>query len=140
MEQSSRLEATRPLAGARILVVEDDFLLLMELEGILNEAGAESVATCRTLRQAFAMADGENIAAAILDIRIGSENIAPVARMLASRGTPFVFYTAESKNDCKAFLAEWPGCTIVPKPAPPTTIVAATTAALAAARPRRIPS
>ena len=39
----------RPLRGARVLVVEDDALVLMELESILQDAGAETVACCRNV-------------------------------------------------------------------------------------------
>jgi len=39
-----------PLRGARVLVVEDDALLLMELESIQKYAGAENVACCRNVK------------------------------------------------------------------------------------------
>jgi DNA-binding response OmpR family regulator len=122
MEHSRNPEAAKPLGGARVLVVEDDFLILMELEWVLRGAGAETLA-CRTVQQALARVDGEDIAAAILDVRLGSDSVAPVARELARRGVPFVFYTGQTAND--AFIAEWPGCTIVSKPALPPKIVAA---------------
>jgi DNA-binding NtrC family response regulator len=110
------------LKGARVLVVEDDFLILMELETILSEAGAE-IAGCRTVEDALALAAKNGLAAAVLDIRLGRETIAPVARELARRGIPFVFYTGQIDTD--AMRAEWPDCIIVPKPAQARTIVTA---------------
>jgi DNA-binding response OmpR family regulator len=106
-----------------VLVVEDDILLLMDLESILLEAGAEIAGVCRTVTDALAMADRKSVAAAILDVRVGRETIAPVARRLASRGIPFVFYTGQIENDPE--LAEWGGCKILNKPARAGAIVAA---------------
>jgi DNA-binding response OmpR family regulator len=110
------------LKGARVLVVEDDFLILMELETILSEAGAD-IAGCRTVKDALALAENNRLAAAVLDISLGRETIAPVARELARRGIPFVFYTGQIDND--AVRAEWPDHRFVPKPAQPRTIVTA---------------
>jgi len=122
MEQSLEFSRVPMLQGARVLIVEDDVLLLMELESILLEAGAVIAGCCRTVKEGLAAAD-DRVAAAILDVRVGRETIAPVARRLASRGTPFVFYTGQVPGD--PALAEWPGCTVLSKPSRPGTIVAA---------------
>ena len=108
------------LGGARVLVVEDDFLILMELETILGEAGAET-AGCSSVKDALVLAQQDGLAAAILDVRLGRETVAPVARELARRGIPFVFYTGQFDTD--AMRAEWPGRRFVPKPSQPRTIV-----------------
>ena len=108
------------LKGVRVLVVEDDFLILMELEAILGEAGAET-AGCSSVRDALALAETNGLAAAVLDVRLGRETVAPVARELARRGIPFVFYTGQFDTD--AMRAEWPGRRFVPKPSQPRTIV-----------------
>jgi len=46
-----------------------------------------------------------------------------VARQLATRGTPFVFYTGQVGND--PAIAEWRDHAIVEKPAQAKTIVSA---------------
>ena len=102
MESSHREVKTRALTGVQLLIVEDDFLLLLDLEEIL-------------------VAEKEEISAAILDVRIGAQNIVPVARKLAPRGTPFVFYTGQLGND--PMMEEWPGCRTLSKPALPQMIV-----------------
>jgi DNA-binding NtrC family response regulator len=119
---SSWIGSDSLLKGARVLVVEDDFLILMELEAILSEAGAD-IAGCRTVKDALALAERDGLAAAILDIRLGRETIAPVARELARRGIPFVFYTGQI--DTSAMRAEWPDRRFVPKPSQPRAIVKA---------------
>jgi CheY-like chemotaxis protein len=113
----------RPLRGARVLVVEDDALVLMELESILQDAGAETVACCRNVKDGLAAVEQKPPAAAILDVNIGRRAIAPVARRLAHCGTPFLFYTGEMENE--SALAEWPGHLVLTKPERPATIVAA---------------
>jgi DNA-binding response OmpR family regulator len=95
----------------------------MELEAVLLEAGAEIAGCCRTVREALAVASGDEVDAAILDVRVGRETIAPVAQQLASHGTPFIFYTGQVEKDPQ--LAEWAGCRILSKPARAGAIVAA---------------
>jgi DNA-binding response OmpR family regulator len=121
MDRQVKFDAVSVLQGAHVLVVEDDFLLLMELQSILHDAGAEFTG-CRTVQEALA-ATKNGIAAAILDVRVGRQTIAPVARQLAARGTPFIFYTGQVENDPD--LAEWSGSTVLSKPAQAGTIVAA---------------
>jgi DNA-binding LytR/AlgR family response regulator len=103
------------------MIVEDDVLLLMDLEAILRDAGAEIAGGCRNVAEAFVAARDCDIAVAILDVRVGRETTAPVARQLASRGTPFIFYTGQVENDPQ--LAEWAGYTILSKPARASAIV-----------------
>jgi DNA-binding response OmpR family regulator len=114
-------EAGRVLDGARVLVVEDDFLISMDLESTLLEAGAQVVGLCRTVQDALALIAAAEIAVAVLDVRLGRESIAPVARQLAECGIPFVFYTAQLDND--PTLTEWPQSKLLPKPAPSRMIV-----------------
>lgn len=122
MEQLANHDVSRALRTARILVVEDNFLILMELESALTDAGAESVWACRTVGEALRALDEQDVTAAILDVQLDRETSVPVAHRLAERGVPFVFYTA--RLDLDAIHAEWPDCTILPKPAERHTIVA----------------
>ncbi len=122
MEWVGRCDAGAALTGARLLVVEDDAILLMELEAILRAAGAEIVGLCRTVNEALTTLQSEHISAAVLDVKVGKETIAPVARQLGRRGTPFVFYTGQVAND--PALAEWSGCEVIAKPAKTKAIVA----------------
>src|SRR5438093_7138770 len=92
----------------------------MDLEGVLLDAGAD-VQACRAIADALRLAEKERISAAILDVRIGPDSIAPVARKLAARGIPFVFYTGQLGND--PMMAEWPNCRTISKPAQSQIIV-----------------
>jgi len=123
MESSLYTLSTRGLAGANLLIVEDNYLLLMDLEAVLLGAGAGGVQPCRTIEDALRLSETEGISAAILDVRIGADSIAPVARKLAARGTPFLFYTGQLGND--PMMTEWQNCKTISKPALPHVIVKA---------------
>src|SRR3954469_2427392 len=93
------------LSGVRVLVVEDEFLIMMELVAILEEAGAEIVGPCASVQHALSVACGERFSAAILDVRLGGELVSPVARELSHRGIPFIFYTGQAHSD--PLVTEW---------------------------------
>jgi DNA-binding response OmpR family regulator len=113
---------TVSLIGARVLLVEDDFIILTELETLLTEAGAEVVGPCQTVGDALALVDGR-VSAAILDFALRHDTVEPVAAQLAECGVPFVFYTGQLETD--ALLAAWPGSKVVRKPADAKMVVAA---------------
>jgi DNA-binding NtrC family response regulator len=110
-----------PLQGARILVVEDDFFISMELESILSEAGGEVVDLCHTVEEALAAIEKDGLSVALLDYRMGRETTEDVARSLDRRRVPFAFYTGQAEVD--PLRAEWPDCEIVSKPARPQALV-----------------
>lgn len=122
MERETQVDGAPALAGARLLVVEDDALLLMELELVLAEAGAEVVGLCRSVADALRVIERGDLDGAILDFGLGQETAAPIADRLTAIGKPFCFYTGQVKTDPR--LAPWKGCVILEKPAHPRVIVA----------------
>jgi DNA-binding NtrC family response regulator len=123
LHKNPPLDGMGLLAGAGVLAVEDEFLLLLELETVLLEAGARKVRSCRTIEQALAAADSEDFDVGVLDIRLGDDTVAPVARKLMQRGIPFVFYTGQIADNSE--LAGWTQIPVVAKPAAPAAIVQA---------------
>lgn len=87
------------LGGKRVLVVEDEMLLALDLEEGLREAGCEVVGPAGSLRAAMRLAENSEIDAAILDVNLAGERVFPVAQILAERGIPFVFATAYASSD-----------------------------------------
>ena len=81
-----------PLKGVRLLVVEDDVLVCMLLEDMLAELGCEIVPAAH-LKEALALASGETLDAALLDINLRGETSYLVADDLAERRIPFAFVT-----------------------------------------------
>ena len=59
-------------------------------------------------------------AAAVLDVRLGRDEVGPVAQALAERGIPFLFHTGHADSSA---LASWSDAIIVRKPAPPEELI-----------------
>jgi DNA-binding response OmpR family regulator len=78
---------------ARILVVEDEALLAFALEEMLGDFGYDVIGPAPTIRAAMKLVACERVDAAVLDVNLGRESIAPVAGALADAGVPFVFTT-----------------------------------------------
>jgi DNA-binding response OmpR family regulator len=111
------------LRGRRILVVEDDALLAMSVDDMLREAGADVAGPADTLDSAGQLAAEGHLSAAILDIRLYDDEVWPIARLLATRGVPFMFHTGHF--DGTSLPAEWAGRPILTKPARAKQIVGA---------------
>src|SRR5262245_2187311 len=103
-----------PLSGARILIVEDEPNIALELQTILTEAGAVVVGPARTLSAAQKLARNGGLSAALLDVQVGEHPILPIAELLAGRGIPFAFHTGH--GDGESLSAEWPEAEVLTKP------------------------
>jgi CheY-like chemotaxis protein len=80
-------------ATARVLVVEDEYLIRMLLEEMLADLGFEIAAAVGTVAEAGELAAKAEFHVAILDVNLDGQEIYPVADILAKRGLPFVFVT-----------------------------------------------
>jgi DNA-binding response OmpR family regulator len=85
----------RPLSGRRILVVEDEYLIAIEMERWLQEAGAEVAGPVPDTKRALALIETEPLDAAVLDVHLNGEPVYPVADRLTERGVPYLFATGE---------------------------------------------
>jgi CheY-like chemotaxis protein len=81
------------LSGHRILVVEDEMLVLMDMQDMLADLGCEAVVAASTNEQAIALIDAQHFDAALLDLNLNGIRSYPVADALAARGVPFAFAT-----------------------------------------------
>lgn len=79
------------LDGLRVLVVEDEPVVAMCLEDLLESLGCVTIGPASRLAEGLALATGEAVDAAILDINLGGERSEPIALTLRARGVPFVF-------------------------------------------------
>lgn len=81
------------LAGKRILLVEDEFLIAALVEHYLAELGAVVVGPAYRLGEGVALARQEAIDAAVLDVNINGQRSDSIADVLAARKIPFVLAT-----------------------------------------------
>jgi DNA-binding response OmpR family regulator len=104
---SSVLSAATPLAGRRVLVVEDDALIGMLLEEMLTDMGAEVTGIAATLPEAMLLADTP-ADAAIVDVNLAGQPSYAAAERLAARGVPLLFATGNDRHAPPASLAAAP--------------------------------
>ena len=102
------------LRGRRILVVEDDPLIAMELADLLAGRGAEPMGPAPTVRAALAALAESRPEAAVLDLNLRGERSTPVAAALREAGVPFVLATGYARSQIEE--PELAGIPLVPKP------------------------
>ena len=107
------------LKGRTLLVVEDEFLILLDLQYILEDEGAE-VVTATTVEEGLE-AVNDAFAAALLDVRLPDGDVFPVADELSRRSVPLVFHSGHAQAD--AIAERFPGATTLSKPAPEMMVV-----------------
>jgi CheY-like chemotaxis protein len=77
----------------RILVVEDELMIRMLLDGMLEDLGYIMAGEAGAIDEAMTLARQGEFDAAILDVNLNGQPITPVVEILVQRGLPFVFAT-----------------------------------------------
>jgi DNA-binding NtrC family response regulator len=103
------------LAGSRVLVVEDDAALALDLIASLSDANADVVGPVTDLEEAESLIGGGCCDAVILDLRVGNRNATSFAHLLLEKRIPFLIYTGYP--DSAYLRLRWPGCGLLSKPA-----------------------
>ena len=97
--QSGEPRATdAPGSLPKILVVEDEALVALEIEEVLRGSGFDVLGPARSVTQALQLLDASTCDAAVLDIRLGSETAEPGAEVLLDRRIPFVTLSSYSRE------------------------------------------
>lgn len=103
-----------PLDGMRVLVMEDEFLIAMDIEQICLDHGAAEVVVVRTIDALGPDTFAHSFHAAILDLMLAGRSTVEVAKELSERGTAVVFATGHS--DIEKLREAIAGVEIVNKP------------------------
>jgi CheY-like chemotaxis protein len=98
----------------RVLLVEDNYIIALDLAELVRESGAEPVGPVASVRDALAKVDEGGVEAAILDINLGEENALGLAGVLRERAIPFAFATGYSPDD--VLPPEQAGVPVLAKP------------------------
>jgi DNA-binding response OmpR family regulator len=101
------------LSAQRILIVEDEMMLLMLLEDIVSDLGCQSVSVAATVQQALALIDSQAFDIAMLDVNLNGEKSFPIADALGARGVPYIFVTGYGID---AFPVSYRDRPLLPKP------------------------
>ncbi|MFO1047859.1 MAG: HWE histidine kinase domain-containing protein [Geminicoccaceae bacterium] len=88
--------AAPDLQGKRVLLVEDQLLIAMDLERILDTQGPRGIDTVASVTEALERLEKVCPDLAILDVNLGGETSALIADELTRRRIPFAFATGYS--------------------------------------------
>ncbi|MEQ1754419.1 MAG: response regulator [Micropepsaceae bacterium] len=93
--ESSQSEISRQLAS-RVLIIEDESIIALDLEAIVKELGHEVVAISATREDAVSQAMARNPGLILADVKLadGSSGIDAVTDILRSFDVPVIFITA----------------------------------------------
>jgi CheY-like chemotaxis protein len=93
-----RLDDKQSLAGKRMIVIEDEPLVAMDLESCLAAAGCEVVGTAGTVRDARTVCAEVACDAALIDVNLAGQPVDELAAALAKRNIPFAFVTGYGRQ------------------------------------------
>ncbi|CDX23434.1 Response regulator receiver protein [Mesorhizobium sp. ORS 3324] len=115
------------LDGLRILVLEDEFLIAMDVEQLCRDHGAADVAIARELTEVDEKELPSRFDAAVVDLMLGGVSTLHFAARLRSTGVPFIFATGYPDSD--ELKGSFPEIGLVSKPFSGDDLVSALAAA-----------
>ena len=110
----------------RILIVEDDFLIAMQTETALTEAGFDVVGTATTAEEAIALAKEQRPSLAVMDIRLASarDGIDAAKELFRELHIRCIFATAHDDLNTRARAEPFAPLGWLAKPYTMTSLVA----------------
>ena len=116
------------LCGKRLLVVEDEPLIALDIVSCLQDAGADVAGPCGAEAEALQIIESTALDGVLLDANLHGRSVDGIAAALTRRGLPFVFVTGHDKRGLPRAFAKSP---VVTKPFSPQQLVDAVTAVMA---------
>jgi DNA-binding NtrC family response regulator len=117
------------IRGRRILILEDELLVALEMKALVWRVGGIVVGPYARVHAAVEAAQTVPVAAAILDVNIAGIHSFVVAEALEARRVPFVFCTGSGRD---AVPPRFRGAAVVEKPLVSEQLVTALADALRA--------
>src|SRR5215467_1551178 len=103
----------RTLQGKRILVIEDEPLVAMDVESSLTAAGCEVIGPAATLERAKLLIEESNCDAVLLDVNLVGQPVDELATLLTRKNRPFAFVTGYGRD---ALPSGFRGAVVLGKP------------------------
>lgn len=115
-----------PNRELKLVVVEDELLVRMDLEMCLRELGHKVMGVAQHSAEALDLIArlGDQIDGVLLDIKLANETARRVRRELDRRGIPYVFVTAYARADARSMGFSGP---LIEKPLSSTALREAVT-------------
>jgi CheY-like chemotaxis protein len=100
--------AKSALSGRRILLIEDEMLVLMDTEDMLLDLGCQTVLAAASVGQALVHIEGGPLDAALVDVNLNGARSDAVVDALIAHGVPFAFATGYGVHGMRDQDAERP--------------------------------
>jgi CheY-like chemotaxis protein len=101
------------LAGKRILVVEDEYMIAVLLEDLLAELECVVAGVAGRPKEALELINSTPLDAAVLDVNLDGVDSFGIAAALADRRIPFIFATGYGGS---RLTPEFANCPVIQKP------------------------
>jgi PAS domain S-box-containing protein len=120
LDRGSRAERPSAIVGSKVLVIEDEPLVAMDLVSILEDVGASVTGPVGSVDEALQVISTGRFDAAFLDGNLHGHPVDEVAAALTKAGTPFVFVSGYGKESLPASFSS---VDVVGKPFSPDAIL-----------------
>jgi PAS domain S-box-containing protein len=88
----------RAVHGRRVIIIEDEPLVAMDLESILMAAGCEVVGSAGTFEKATQLIANTDCDAALIDVNLAGHPVNELAAALTQKNIPFAFATGYGRE------------------------------------------
>lgn len=114
----ARGSETLSLKSRRVMVVEDEPLLALEIAATLQELGCEVVGPATSLPEALCLGDAEaaQLDAAVMDVNLRGHASFPIADLLARHGVAIIYVSGYASLAGIDAAADGPRPTLLRKP------------------------
>ncbi|MGG5810344.1 PhyR family response regulator anti-anti-sigma factor [Falsiroseomonas sp. CW058] len=125
-ELAGAREKLRAGVAARVLIIEDEPIIALDLQQLVESAGHEVVGVAASEDEAVAIAEAERPSLVLADINLGEggDGAHAVSRILAGHSAPVIFVTAYPERLLTGQQLE--PAFVITKPFEPTTLAVAT--------------
>ncbi len=136
-ELAAARDNLRAGAVARVLIIEDEPIIALDLQQLVETAGHDVVGVAASEDEAVAIAEAEKPSLVLADVNLGAggDGASAVARILTRHSAPVIFVTAYPERLLTGEAVE--PAFVITKPFEPTTLAIATYQAVTRGLPLR---
>ncbi len=109
------------VAGLRVLVVEDDPVIGIDMTEVIQDAAGEVVGPAKSIAEAGRIAKTGTFDVAVLDVNLADGEVTPVLESLHARKIPMLVYTGSSLPE--SVVRRHPDLTTLRKPVLPARLL-----------------
>jgi CheY-like chemotaxis protein len=99
-------DVDQPFIGRRLLIVEDELLIALELQHIIEQLGGTVVGPAGTVDDALQLLSETAPDAALLDANLRGRRVTPVAQACRDRSVPFALVTGYGRLELEEQLLQ----------------------------------